>query len=131
MPPDPGSPQDWMRFAQSDLAVCKGGRGPDVLLETLCFHAQQAVEKSFKAVLLKNGIEFPKTHNLRTLFDLLPDHIETGPEIEKTVALTDYAVSIRYPGDYETISEEEYEDATVSAEIVVKWAKGLLEQNNQ
>ncbi len=46
----PGSPEDWMHHARSDLAVAKIGRNNDVLFETLCFHAQQAVEKSLKAV---------------------------------------------------------------------------------
>jgi HEPN domain-containing protein len=35
------------------------------------FHAQQAVEKSLKAVLSHNHIEFRRTHDLLTLLDLL------------------------------------------------------------
>jgi hypothetical protein len=35
-----------------------------VLYELLCIHAQQAAEKSLKAVLIHHGIAPPRTHNL-------------------------------------------------------------------
>lgn len=37
----------------------------------LCFHAQQCVEKYLKARLCEAGIEFPKTHVLAALLDLV------------------------------------------------------------
>lgn len=48
MPPEvyaPGSPADWLRYAYSDLALAGITPLPQVLLEQLCFHAQQAAEK--------------------------------------------------------------------------------------
>ena len=42
-PPTPGSPEDWLRHARSDLALAQQWQVPDVLLATLCFHAQQAL----------------------------------------------------------------------------------------
>jgi len=35
------------------------------------FHAQQAVEKSLKAVLAAHSVEYPRTHNLAMLVDLI------------------------------------------------------------
>ena len=84
MPPElpaPGSPQDWMRFAYSDLALARSPLLPGVLLEGLCYHAQQAAEKALKAVLVFLNIDFPRTHNIRTLLDLLPAEI---PIIERS-----------------------------------------------
>ncbi len=55
MPPEgrlPGSPADWLRHAHSDLELARVGRATKVLLEGLCFHAQQAAEKALKAVLV-------------------------------------------------------------------------------
>jgi HEPN domain-containing protein len=54
----PGSAHDWLRHAKSDLAVATQTKNADILLETLCFHAQQAAEKSLKAVLLHNAVKF-------------------------------------------------------------------------
>ena len=51
MPPEvyaPGSPADWLRHAYSDLALAGVTPLPQVLLEQLCFHAQQAAEKPLK-----------------------------------------------------------------------------------
>ena len=45
MPPEisaPGSPADWLRHAYSDLALARIVPVPQILLEQLCFHAQQA-----------------------------------------------------------------------------------------
>jgi len=36
--------------------------------------------------------------------------------------LTDYAVTARYPGDYEEVTNEEYLEAMVIAERVFAWA---------
>ena len=70
--PQPGSPADWLRHAAGDLELSKVDRAPAILLESLCFHAQQAAEKALKAVLIAHDIRYPKTHNISTLLDFLP-----------------------------------------------------------
>lgn len=35
---------------------------------TICFHAQQGVEKALKAVLVSKNLEFGRTHDLNKLF---------------------------------------------------------------
>jgi HEPN domain-containing protein len=49
----------WLAYAESDLAVAHGVDRPGVILETLCFHAQQAAEKAIKAVLVAEGADPP------------------------------------------------------------------------
>jgi len=51
-------PREWLNRARSDLAMAKT-QGSGIYYEDLCFHAQQAVEKAIKAVLLHSGIRFP------------------------------------------------------------------------
>ena len=46
-----GSPVDWLRYAESDLEIARIPQSFRILLEGLCFHAQQAAEKTLKAVL--------------------------------------------------------------------------------
>jgi HEPN domain-containing protein len=125
MRPEPGTPTDWLRFARSDLAVALGPLDSDVRVETLCFHAQQAVEKCLKAVLLARSIAFPRTHNLRILIDLVPAATSIPPDIAASVALPDYAVDVRYPGVYEDITDEEYREALRLATSVVAWAETI------
>ena len=61
------------------------------------FHCQQAVEKLCKAWLSAEGAEYPRTHDLRTLMQLLEHRRprEIGVFLP-LVDLTDYAVQFRY-----------------------------------
>jgi HEPN domain-containing protein len=127
MPPDSnelGGAEDWLRHARSDLALASAVRPiGDILAETLCFHAQQAAEKALKAILVHSGIEFPRTHSLRLLVDLLPHEIRTDPVLRSAIALTDYAVTTRYPGETEPVDQAELEESIRLAQAVVTWAE--------
>ena len=122
----PGSPGDWLRYAYSDLELARIEKPPGVLLESLCFHAQQAAEKALKAVLIAKDVPFPKTHNIRTLLDLMPEYINLPSKIKDGAILTDYAVTMRYPGDFEPIDEEEYQQSVRLAEAIVRWAEKII-----
>ncbi len=129
MPPDhvdPGSPRDWLRHAWSDLELARVGQNSRILLEDLCFHAQQGEEKALKAILVSKSIPFPRTHNIRTLIDLLPEGLEMPEDTSGAAKLTDYAVLSRYPGEIEPVTQEEYVDALRIAEAVLHWAEGIL-----
>ena len=61
----------WIRFAEEDwddaqILARSGGKQ-----RSICFHAQQCIEKLFKAELMRLQTTVPKTHNLRELSDLL------------------------------------------------------------
>lgn len=47
-----GTPESWLEHARSDLRLARLAVGQGVLPEQICFHAQQAVEKS----LMSRGI---------------------------------------------------------------------------
>ncbi len=65
-----------------------------------CFHAQQAAEKYLKALLTWFQIEFPKTHAIEQLPELLKKaDAETTSNLMDSAELTSYGVDIRYPGD--------------------------------
>lgn len=115
---DPSSPEAWLMHAKSDLIIAKLGDRSDILLNQLCYHAQQAAEKSLKAVLIKEKVEFLFTHNIKTLLLSLPESIQKPSFFDELPILTDYAVITRYPGDYEEILISEYEKAVSLAELV-------------
>lgn len=119
------SPAEWMRYARSDLALANA-TSDEVMLESLCFHVQQAVEKSLKAVLVSRAIPFPRTHNIDSLIGLLPADVPVPPEDADVAELTEYAVTVRYPGLEEPVSADEYREAVRLAESVVKWAEEIL-----
>ncbi len=123
MPHEPGSPAAWLTYARSDLALARAPVGDEVLRETLCFHAQQAAEKSIKAVLIHCAIPFPRVHSIERLIDLLPESARRTPELIGSAILTAYATTFRYPGDEELTSEDQYQEALWLAEAVVVWAE--------
>ncbi|MBT3602080.1 MAG: HEPN domain-containing protein [Candidatus Latescibacteria bacterium] len=122
-----GSPAEWLRYAKSDLALAQIAHTPNIMYENLCFHAQQAAEKALKATLINRNISFPKTHNIRTILDLLPKEIILPTDIDDAASLTDYAVLSRYPNDDDEIEKEEYQEAIRLAQSVVQWAEAILD----
>src|SRR5215216_4485212 len=127
-PKDPTDPQAWLLRARGNLNLAeKGSRLEGVLLEDLCFNAQQAAEKALKAMCLAKGMDIPKTHSLVHLMDILESN---GIEIPKTVRdadiLTQYAVQSRYPSIMEEITKNEYRKALKLATIVVFWAEKMI-----
>lgn len=67
----------WLLKADHDLemAVLALEHKPG-LVDAICFHCQQAVEKHLKALLVSWDIEFEKSHSLGYLLDLLNDEEE-------------------------------------------------------
>ena len=122
----PGSAADWLRRARSDLALACLPLPAHVLYNDLCFHAQQAVEKSIKAVLIHHGIEPRKTHDIAHLLALLPANAPPPPAAEDMASLTSYAVMLKYPGDYEDVTEEDYREAVRIATSVYAWAERIV-----
>lgn len=124
--PIAGSALDWLRYAKSDLELSRLELPVGVLLENLCFHAQQASEKALKSALIWFGVRPPRTHNIRTLVDLLSESVEVPCIVSDSVILTDYAVTLRYPGSDEAVTADEHLQAVELAEIVVSWVEALM-----
>ena len=101
-----------LKLAQKEL------REPESLTDIICFHAQQAAEKYFKAYLVWNEIEFPKAHALEQLALLAAQKDPDFSTItDKVVLLTPYAVETRYP-EFEEPLPEDAEEAVRIAETV-------------
>ena len=135
MPPEGGGPEDpheWLRRARSNLARSSQGQAtPDVLFEDVCFDAQQAVEKALKALIILRGVQVPRTHAISELITMLTELGFDIPEaVQEAAALTDYAVAARYPGPYEPVLLEDYEQAVATARAVVAWATSIVTQSS-
>jgi HEPN domain-containing protein len=125
---DPTDPHTWLAQTRSNLRRAELGRQDTVIFfEDLCFDAQQAAEKSLKALCLHRGIEIQKTHSLVILLDLLEGvGLTIPPEVKEADELTRYAVGTRYPGLEEEVDEEEYGVALRQARAVVEWVERIL-----
>lgn len=93
--------KNWLFRANEDIAVLENlfQTDPKSYTSSICFHAQQAVEKFLKAFLAYHDVDFPKTHDL----DYLQSECsKINPSIKKLDfrSLSDFGVIIRYPDDF-------------------------------
>jgi len=93
--------KNWLFRANEDIAVIENlfKFEPELYSSTICFHAQQAVEKFLKAFLIFHDIDFPKTHDLDYLLLECKKINKKNFEIDFG-SLSDFAVSLRYPDDF-------------------------------
>ena len=60
-----------LKKAANDLVDARATVTTGKALDTVCFHSQQAVEKSLKAVLALQDVEYPWRHDLGELLELV------------------------------------------------------------
>ena len=119
---------EWIAKAEGDYATAgrelRARRRPNY--DAVCFHAQQAVEKYLKAFLQEQGADFPKTHSLIELLQLVAP-FDASFELQRDVLirLERYAVRYRYPG--ESADLDEARSAFNSARTARKFIRQRLE----
>jgi len=95
------SVEAWLQKAEEDLRLAEVIPMDPLLTGGIAFHAQQCIEKSFKALLLARTDACPRVHDLVRLSSLVTAAVpkwESDPGLldELTVLYTD----ARYPGDF-------------------------------
>ena len=118
--------RQWPRKAEENFAVAEHllaeGCG---FLAPAGFHWQQAAEKFLKSLLVRHQVDFPKTHDLEELLDLVVTvDPGTASALREASRLTTYGVEIRYPGDLPEIgliaAREASRLATQVREVVLR-----------
>lgn len=127
-----GSPEEWLQYAKGDLKLAKiafdaSKEDPEIREGQVCYNAQQAAEKSLKAILISKEILFPFSHDLSILSRLLEDSgVSVSEDLKEIGTLTPYAVQVRYPGYFGSISIDEAQQALDIAEKTIAWAEALI-----
>lgn len=117
--------KNWLFRAEEDIAVIDSLNNTDPVLyaSTICFHAQQAVEKFLKAFLVYHNIDFPRTHDVDFLL-LECKKIDSKDFNVDLGSLSDFGVNIRYPDDFYIPDKEE----TVQSRDVAHAIQGIVEK---
>ncbi len=100
-----------MRKAANDLFNADTIIATGQALDTVCFHAQQAAEKSLKALLASEGMDYPLTHDIEQLLLLCaPRFPQVEGFLDNAYLFSLYGVAVRYdaetdpePGDAEIV----------------------------
>lgn len=121
--------REWTSKGDNDLknAAHTMKLGKDCPTDTVCFHAQQCVEKYLKAFLVALEKPFPRTHDVESLISLMPKDVRLGLTVEEQRRLTEYATVLRYPGPYEAIPLTEAKQAVKLAQRIQRKIRKLLE----
>ena len=114
-----------LRLADSDLVSGHALISAKVRLENACFHYQQAVEKSLKAVLVYKGVAFPSTHDLNVLLALLPLEAGECPNSHGIPELNIYGAQRRYEEGPTPATDDDASEAATMASDVLNWAKNI------
>jgi HEPN domain-containing protein len=84
---------EWLEAASLDLESIRHIIHDERLTGHVAFHAQQAIEKSLKAVIEEKGLIVP-------IFALCSSFIEYNPDEELIIALDSLYIESRYPGEF-------------------------------
>lgn len=125
----------WLDFAWEDLRVI------DDLIEEeayglACFHAQQAIEKTLKAYLVRKEGKVNKLHSLAELLNLCSNLDNSFKDFENYALTIDrYYIPVRYPDALPGSlpegmpSKEDAEEALKMAEEIFEFVKNEINRN--
>jgi len=112
-----GVVREWVARAEDDFKTATGllKSVKDAPPSSICFHAQQCIEKYLKAHLVWQRRDFAKIHDIGELLARLGTQAGVTLTVVEQRRLTWYATSGRYPGHYEPISPKEARAAVALA----------------
>jgi HEPN domain-containing protein len=115
----------WIKKAEGDFRMMKSlmATNDEAQFDGVCYHAQQCVEKLLKALCIDHDLEFPRTHDLQKLFEVLRSTYAPLSNIKKELEeLTELGAEFRYPDEFASGFE-----ATRALDLCVTCRKSLLE----
>jgi len=118
----------WLNLADEDLnmasvALNYSSSRPYRLI---AYHAQQCAEKYLKAYLIFHNEDFPYTHNIRRLLKLCGKFATWSQNLKDAEELTPYAITTRYPGEDQEVTETEAANAIEIARKVREQVRAEL-----
>jgi len=125
----PRQVRQWLEKAEHDLRNAEHTltiRDEECPFDTVCFHAQQCVEKYLKGRLVFRGMNVPRSHDLVVLLNLAMPTGLRGIPVQDVQPLNRYTIEARYPGDWDPIDRFEAERAVSVARRVRDVVRSLL-----
>ena len=126
--------ENWLKFAFDDLCSA------EILLAAgifnmVCFHAQQCVEKTIKALLAALRQPLPRSHNLIRLRQMAEEALGYSVDIDSEVLrfLNDIYLDSRYPQELGLLPEgqpgaADAQRALTGAQKIYSDLKALIDQ---
>lgn len=122
--------QDWLNFADMDWKVAKhlyDSFYPKPL-EIICYHCQQAAEKTIKALIVNKGTQggLPRSHDISFLLNQISNMYDIPERFyDYGDTLSPYGVASRYPHEL-FLEERNATKALQYTNEIMEWAKNEL-----
>ena len=119
--------RQWFSLAGQNLGVAKhlAASYHPTPIETICNQCQQSAEKDLKGFLFLNDVEFPKTHDLRTLLTMC---VNLNPDFSKfrkqMMYLNNFGAIPRYPNELQ-LNENDSKSAIRFAEDIKEFVMNI------
>lgn len=112
--------REWLNAAELDIKSATQLLQDESLTSVVTFHCQQAIEKSFKAVLVENDREPQRIHDLLRLYKLVLEFIDPFDDISTLKIINEAYIDARYPGEMGLLPDGEpsIKEATAFCEFV-------------
>lgn len=119
---------EWLNKAVEDIKAAEILLAEDGPTTSICFHAQQAAEKSLKAYLVFMGSDIVKIHDLVRLVNEIVDTDKSfNALVDSAAKLNPYYIESRYPtGIPFTPSEKVAKEAVSDCEYILSFVKQKL-----
>lgn len=109
-----------LRRAKDDLDVAlQLTDGKSTIPRHICMYSQQCAEKALKAALVLENIDFPRTHDLQILCDMLPKGWKVQDKRAGISNLNKWGDELRYPRDAIMPTDEDAVDAESKARLIL------------
>lgn len=89
----------WLNSGESDLITIDETIENPLLTHVVAFHAQQCIEKAFKALVEISSSDVPKIHSTVTLYEMVKSQVNINIDEEILDKLDQLYIDARYPGE--------------------------------
>ena len=124
--------REWLARALDDLNAARALLGHLDLTHRAAFHAQQTVEKAFKAAIEEYDLGLLRTHSLTRLLQVLSSHLSVTAEGDMLDRLEAVYIEARYPSElgllpYGKPSSEDAQELLTFAQAIYDQIREALE----
>ncbi len=116
----------WLEMAWTDCVAAMSGS----VAYSICFHTQQWIEKTAKALLALHGLKIPPSHDVRMLLERCE---EVEPSLihlsEKADLFKPFAVDIRYDHD-KSLADQNCRDLWLAATEIAAAVRACIDGNS-
>ena len=124
--------KQWIEMAELDYGVAKHLYETyyPKSLEIICYHCQQAAEKTLKAVIIASGAQagMPRSHDLSFLLNQIKNQVAVEERFyDYADELTPYGVAVRYPSEL-FLEERHAVDALKMTKEILDWGKSNIKK---